>query len=130
MTEGSRDQVALPCNPVDVCPRRGIGSALLIYLTAHPQTEALVLSGDSTNHSHRANAEGFPKLYGLLFDLLGQLTSRGQDDSIRTLIRVLDPAAQTGGSKAESLASTPTRLMLSFGYFNTSFGTCRSWAGW
>lgn len=68
-------------------------SVLLIYLTAHPETEALVLSGDSTNHSYRANAEGFPKLYGLLFDLLGQLTSRGQDHSIRTLIRVLDPAA-------------------------------------
>lgn len=64
----------------------------MVYLTAHPETEALVLSGDSTNHSHGANAERFPELYGLLFDLLSQLTSRGQDDSIRTLVRVLDPA--------------------------------------
>lgn len=63
------------------------------YLTAHPETEALVLSGDSTNHSHRANAKRFPELDGLLFNLLGQLTSRSQDDSIRTLIRVLNPAA-------------------------------------
>lgn len=64
----------------------------MVYLTAHPETEALVLSGDSTNHSYGANAERFPELYGLLFDLLSQLTSRGQDDSIRTLVRVLDPA--------------------------------------
>lgn len=72
---------------------------LMFYLAAHPETEALVLSGDSTNHGHGANAEWFPELYGLLFDLLGQLTSRGQDDSIRTLIRVLDPAPETGGPK-------------------------------
>lgn len=58
----------------------------MFHLTAHPETEALVLSGDSSDHSHCADAERFAELYGLLFDLLRQLTSRGQDHSIRTLI--------------------------------------------
>ncbi len=56
------------------------------YLTAHPETEALVLSGDSSDHSHCADAERFTKLYGLLFNLLRQLTSWGQNHSIRTLV--------------------------------------------
>lgn len=63
----------------------------MFYLTAHSETEALVLSGDSTDHSHSADAERFSKLYGLLFNLLRQLTSRGQDHSIRTLVWVFNP---------------------------------------
>lgn len=70
---------------------------LMFHLTAHPETEALVLSGDSSNHSHRADAKRFTKLYGLLFNLLRQLTSRGQDHSIWTLIRVFNPAASQRG---------------------------------
>lgn len=58
----------------------------MFYLAAHPETEALVLSGDSSNHSHCADAERFSKLNGLLFNLLRQLTSRGQDDSVGTLV--------------------------------------------
>lgn len=63
----------------------------VLHLTAHPQTETLVLSGDSSNYSYCANAERFSKLYGLLFNLLRQFTSWGKDHSIRSLIRVLNP---------------------------------------
>lgn len=70
---------------------------LMFHLTAHPETEALVLSGDSSNHSHRADTERFTKLNGLLFNLLCQLTSRGQNHSIWTLIRVFNPAAKQRG---------------------------------
>lgn len=59
---------------------------LMFHLTAHPETEALVLSGDSSNYSHCTDAKRFAKLYGLLFNLLCQLASWGQDHSIRTLV--------------------------------------------
>lgn len=58
----------------------------MFHLTAHSETEALVLSGDSSNHSYCADAEWFTKLYSLLLNLLCQLTSRGQDHSVRTLV--------------------------------------------
>lgn len=56
------------------------------YLTAHPETETLVLSGDSTDHSHGADAERLAKLYSLFFNLLRQLTRRRQDDGVGTLV--------------------------------------------
>lgn len=58
----------------------------MFHLAAHPEAEALVLSGDSSDHSYCADAERFTKLYSLLFNLLRQLTSWGQDHSVRTLI--------------------------------------------
>lgn len=58
----------------------------MLYLTAHPETEALVLSGDSSDHSHGTDTEWFTKLYRLLFNLLCQLSSRCQDHSIRSLV--------------------------------------------
>lgn len=58
----------------------------MFHLTAHPEFEPLVLSGDSSDHSHRSDAERFTKLYGFLFDLLRQLTGGGQDHSVRTLV--------------------------------------------
>lgn len=58
----------------------------MFYLTAHPETEPLVLSGDSSDYSYCTDAKWFTKLYSLLFNLLCQLTSRGQDHSIRTLV--------------------------------------------
>lgn len=64
----------------------------MFHLTAHPETETLVLSGDSTNHSHSTDTERFTKLYGLFFNLLCQLTCRGQDHGIGTLVRVFNPA--------------------------------------
>lgn len=64
-------------------------------LTAHPEAEALVLSRDTTDHSHRADAQGFAKLDGLLFDLLGQLTSGRQNHSVRALVRVLNSTEKT-----------------------------------
>lgn len=72
----------------------------MFHLTAHPETEALVLSGDSSNYSHCTDAERFTKLYGFLLNLLRQLTSRGQDHSVRTLIRVLNP--EHTGKKGEN----------------------------
>ena len=75
----------------------------MFHLAAHPETEALVLSGDSSNHSHRTDAERFTKLNGLLFNLLCQLTSGSQDHSIWTLIRVLNPVRTAKGSKYEFL---------------------------
>lgn len=65
----------------------------MFHLTAHPETEALVFSGDSSNHSNRTDPQGFTKLQGLLFNLLSQLTGRGQDHSVRTLVWVFNPAA-------------------------------------
>lgn len=58
----------------------------MFHLTAHPEPESLVFSGDSSNHSHSSNAERFAKLDGFFFNLLSQLTGRSQDDSIRTLV--------------------------------------------
>lgn len=73
------------------------------HLTTHPETETLVLSGDSSDHGHGADAERLAKLYGLFFDLLRQLAGRRQDDGVGTLVRVLNPARdgrQTCVSKA------------------------------
>lgn len=75
----------------------------MFHLATHPETEALILSGDSSNHSHRTDAERFTKLNGLLFNLLCQLTSGSQDHSIWTLIRVLNPVRTAKGSKCEFL---------------------------
>lgn len=62
------------------------------HLAAHPQAEALVLAGDSSNHSHRADAQRLPKLDGLLLNLLGQLSGGSQDDGVGALVRLLDAA--------------------------------------
>lgn len=62
------------------------------HLTTHPETEALVLPRDTSNHSYCSDAKWFTKLYGLLFNLLCQLTSGSQDDSVWSLIRVLNSA--------------------------------------
>lgn len=63
-----------------------------LHLTAHPETETLVLSGDSSNHGHGADAKRLAELYGLFFDLLSQLTGWRQNDGVGTLVRVFDPA--------------------------------------
>lgn len=42
-----------------------------VHLTAHPETEALIFSGDSSYHSHSPDAEWFTEFHGLLLDLLG-----------------------------------------------------------
>lgn len=62
---------------------------LVSDLAAHPEAEALVLPGDTSNDGHGADPQRFTKLKGLLLDLLGQLTGGGQDHCIRTLVRVL-----------------------------------------
>lgn len=75
-------------------------------LTTHPEAEALVLSRDTANHSHRADAQGFAELDGLLFDLLGQLTSGCQNHSVRALVRVLNSRED----KQDQLKIPPTLL--------------------
>lgn len=67
----------------------------MFHLAAHPESEALVFSGDSADHRHRSDAERFTKLDGFFFNLLSQLTSRSQNNSVRPLIGVFDPATQS-----------------------------------
>lgn len=109
------------------------------HLTAHPETETLVLSGDSSNHGHGADAERLAELYGLFFDLLRQLTGRRQDDSVGTLVRVFDPARdgrhmcvrQVSGGRATDMCVCVFQRMLRRGGSVGFHGvTCQSWAGW
>ena len=69
------------------------------HLAAHPQAEALVLPGDSSNHGHRADAQRLPELDGLLLDLLGQLSGGSQDDGVGALVRLLDAARHRAPSR-------------------------------
>lgn len=56
------------------------------HLTAHAKAEALVLTGDASNHGHRADAQRLPKLDSFLLNLLGQLSRGCQDDGVGTLV--------------------------------------------
>ena len=60
-------------------------------LATHPQLEPLVFPGETSDHRHRPDAQRLAKLVGLLFNLLRQLTGRGHDDGIGSLVRVIQP---------------------------------------
>ncbi len=68
-----------------------IWKGLRSHLTTHPEFEPLILSGYSTDHSHCPDPQRFAEFNRLLLYLLRQLTSGGQNDSIWSLIGVLNP---------------------------------------
>ena len=63
-------------------------------LAAHAETHSLLLTRQTADNGHRADAQRLAELDRLLLDLLGQFTRRGQDDGVRA--RLIVSLSHTG----------------------------------